>query len=403
MTHIQLKHIQLSLVIPTYNERENIELLLKRVHDVLNEAGQPFEIIIVDDDSPDGTWEVAQALVSDYPSLRVIRRINERGLARAVVRGWQEARGEILAVMDGDLQHPPETLLLLIEALEQEGVDIAVASRHTEGGGVSRWNIIRRGISWGATLTATWVMPGTLAAVRDPMSGYFALRRSVIEGNHLDPEGYKILLEVLGRGRYRTVKEIPYTFVEREWGRSKLGPRQYLEFGTHLARLSWETGELKRFMKYCLVGTSGVFVNMGMLALLTSTGLGYLKAGVLAVETAIVTNFLLNEVWSFSDFSRRRRSLSARLRRFLKFNLFCVGGSAINIAVLWALTDYVGVHYLVSNLIGIGAATLWNYGMNANVTWESARAERRGEVAIANSVLSKIEPRQNDRPGSRTR
>jgi dolichol-phosphate mannosyltransferase len=371
------KHVQLSLVIPTYNERENIALLLKRVHEVLNEADRPFEIIIVDDDSPDGTWEVAQDLVSEYPNLRVIRRVNERGLARAVVRGWQEARGEILAVMDGDLQHPPETLPLLIEALEHEGVDMAVASRHTEGGGVSRWNIIRRGISWVATLTATWVMPGTLATVRDPMSGYFALRRSVIEGHLLDPEGYKILLEVLARGQYQIVKEIPYTFVEREWGRSKLGPRQYLEFGTHLARLSWRTGELKRFIKYCIVGASGVFVNMGILAILTSMGAGYLKAGVVAVETAIVTNFLFNEVWSFSDFSRRRRSLSDRLKRFLKFNLFCIGGSAINLAVLWILTDFVGVHYLISNLIGITAATFWNYGMNANVTWESAHVERR--------------------------
>jgi dolichol-phosphate mannosyltransferase len=116
---------------------------------------------------------------------------------------------------------------------------------------------------------------------------------------------------------------------------------------------------------------------MGILAILTSMGAGYLKAGVVAVETAIVTNFLFNEVWSFSDFSRRRRSLSDRLKRFLKFNLFCIGGSAINLAVLWILTDFVGVHYLISNLIGITAATFWNYGMNANVTWESAHVERR--------------------------
>ena len=369
------KTIWLSLVIPTYNERENIELLLKSIHEVLADTAQQFEIIVVDDDSPDRTWEVVQGMVGNYPNLRLIRRVNDRGLAQAVLRGWQEARGEILAVMDGDLQHPPETLPLLINALELDGVDIAVASRHVQGGGVSQWNIMRRGISWGATLVSTWILPGTLSTVRDPMSGYFAIRRTVIQGRRLYPKGYKILLEILGRGRYRTVEEIPYTFVERKWGGSKLGPRQYLEFVTHLVCLSWGTGELKRLFKYCVVGFSGVFVNMGILVALVSAGINYLKVGVLAVEAAIVTNFLLNEFWSFVDLSKRRRGLKARLIRFLNFNLFCAGGSVINLAILWLLTEYLGVNYVVSNLIGVVAATIWNYGMNANITWDSARAE----------------------------
>jgi len=346
---------------------------------VLQDSAQPFEIIVVDDDSPDGTWEAAESLRRVYPGLRVIRRRNERGLARAVVRGWREARGEILAVMDGDLQHPSEVLGRLIHAIQDDGVDIAVASRHVTGGGVSRWNIIRRGISWTATLMATWVLPGTLRTIRDPMSGYFALRRSVIEGRRLEPEGYKVLLEVLGRGRYQRVEEIPYTFVERERGGSKLGPRQYAEFLHHLLRLSWQTGELNRFLKFSAVGGSGVFVNMSVLTLLTSGGLGYLQSGVFAVETAVVTNFLLNELWTFSDFSRRRPGWASRMGRFLKFNLFCAGGALINLAVLWTLTEFAGIHYLLSNLVGIAAATLWNYGMNANVTWESARAQRKNE------------------------
>ena len=231
----------MSLIIPTYNERLNIGILLKQVYEVLKETGHAFEVIVVDDDSPDGTWHVVQEMMSEYPNLRVLRRLHERGLARAVVLGWQEAQGEILAVMDGDLQHPPETLVSLIEALEKQSADIAVASRHVGGGGVSKWNILRRGISWGATLAASWLLPGTLATVRDPMSGYFALHRSVIEGCTLKPEGYKILLEVLGRGQYRTVVEVPYIFIERQQGHSKLGLRQYREFVTHLLRLSWET------------------------------------------------------------------------------------------------------------------------------------------------------------------
>lgn len=366
-----------SLVIPTYNERENIGLLIKHVHAVLEEVGLPFEIIVVDDDSPDRTWEVVESLQHEYRALRVIRRTNDRGLATAVVHGWSEARGEILVVMDGDLQHPPEVIASLMKALNLDNVDLAVASRHVEGGGVSRWNFLRRGVSWFATLIATWVLPGTLRTIRDPMSGYFALRRSVIAGCCLQPEGYKILLEVLARGRYRSVEEVPYTFVERQRGGSKLGPRQCWEFVTHMLRLAWQTGELNRFLKFSAVGGSGVLINMTVLTLLSSQGLDYLRSDMVAVETAILTNFLLNEFWTFSDFSRKQPGVVYRLIRFLKFNLICSGGAIINIGVFWMLTEYVGVNYLLSNLFGIGAATLWNYGMNANVTWESARAVRK--------------------------
>ncbi|HLG19232.1 MAG TPA: GtrA family protein, partial [Bdellovibrionota bacterium] len=198
----------------------------------------------------------------------------------------------------------------------------------------------------------------------------------VIENCRLEPEGYKILLEVLGRGKYQRVEEVPYTFVERKLGGSKLGPRQYGEFIIHLLRLSRQTGELKRFLKFSVVGGSGVFVNMGVLTLLTAWGLGYLQSGLFAVETAVVTNFLLNEFWTFADFSQRRPRFVSRMSRFLTFNFFCAGGAVINLSILWALTEFAGWHYLLSNLFGIGAATLWNYGMNANITWESARADR---------------------------
>jgi dolichol-phosphate mannosyltransferase len=370
------QRIQVSLIIPTYNERLNIGILLKHVYEVLKETGHSFEVIVVDDDSPDGTWHVVQEMRGEYPNLRVLRRLHERGLARAVMLGWQEAQGEILAVMDGDLQHPPETLVSLIEALETQRADIAVASRHVRGGAVSKWNILRRGISWGATLAAAWLLPGTLATVRDPMSGYFALHRSVIEGRTLKPEGYKILLEVLGRGQYQTVVEVPYVFIERRQGHSKLGLRQYREFVTHLLRLSWETRELQRFAKYCLVGVTGVLVNMTVLALLTEAGMAYLLAGALAVETAIGTNFLLHEWWSFADHAHRHSGVIPRVLRFLKFNLFCAGGAGIALIILWLLTDYVGLPYLLSNLVGIIVATAWNYGMNANLTWDAARAKR---------------------------
>jgi dolichol-phosphate mannosyltransferase len=198
-----------------------------------------------------------------------------------------------------------------------------------------------------------------------------------IEDCTLKPESYKILGEVLARGHYQAVIEVPYIFIERQQGRSKLGLRQYREFITHLFCLAWETRELQRFVKYCLVGATGVLVNMGVLALLARAGIAYVQAGAVAAETAIGTNFLLNEFWSFADHARRHSEIMPRILRFCRFNLFCAGGAAIAVLILWLLTHYGGVHYLLSNLVGIGVATVWNYGMNANLTWVSARAKRK--------------------------
>jgi dolichol-phosphate mannosyltransferase len=182
-------------------------------------------------------------------------------------------------------------------------------------------------------------------------------------------------LEVLARGQYQSLVEVPYVFIERQQGSSKLGLRQYREFVTHLFCLSWVTGELQRFLKYCVVGSTGVLVNTGIFALLAGAGMAYLQAGALAVEAAIGTNFLLNDFWSFAD-RRPQSGVIPYMLRFFKFNLFCAGGAAIAVLTLWVLTNYGGIHSILSNLLGVSVATAWNYGINANLTWESARAQR---------------------------
>jgi dolichol-phosphate mannosyltransferase len=341
-----------------------------------------FEIIVVDDNSPDGTWQVAEELTKENSHLRVIRRRDERGLATAVVAGWKIAGGEVLGVMDGDLQHPPETLPKLFDSILNAHADIVVASRHVNGGGVSDWRLARRFASWTAASIATLMLPGLLRTVRDPMSGYFLIKRSVIESVNLKPQGYKILLEVLARGRYRTVVEVPYVFEERKEGGSKLGPKQYLEFFAHLGRLAGETGQIGRFLRFCTVGLSGVFVNEGTLRFFTETGsIYYVYSSILACEIAIVSNFLFNEFWTFQDRSNQRPTVIDRLRRFLKFNLICAIGVILNVTVLWALTDLAGLYYLISNLFGIGVSTLWNYGLNSNITWE-VPVERKVEKPL---------------------
>ena len=205
-----------SLVIPTYNESKNVGKLVSHLSALLdNLLPDQYELIVVDDNSPDQTWEVAQQLTSHYPQLRVMRRQQERGLSSAVIRGWQVARGEILGVIDADLQHPPETLKQMVQHI-QTGADLAVASRHVEGGGVSDWSPLRRFLSRGAQMVGLLILPSVVGRVTDPMSGYFMVRRSAIAGHTLNPLGYKILLEVIGRGQVGDIAEVGYVFQERK-------------------------------------------------------------------------------------------------------------------------------------------------------------------------------------------
>ena len=186
--------IRFSLVIPSYNEGANIQKIIQILSSILDEEipGQ-YELIVVDDDSPDLTWELAQELLPQYPQLRVMRRQEEKGLSTAVIRGWQVARGEILGVIDADLQHPPEILRQIWQEMSS-GADLAVASRHVEGGGVSEWSIVRRFLSRGAQVLGLLILPEVISRLSDPMSGYFMVRRSAIAGKELSPVGYKIAI-----------------------------------------------------------------------------------------------------------------------------------------------------------------------------------------------------------------
>ena len=227
-----------SLVVPTFNERANIGPLIGRIEAVLKQQPFEFEIILVDDNSPDETWRLAQEIAKEDSRLHVIRREGARGLATAVVDGWKAAKGKILGVMDADLQHPPEILPDLLEPILNERADIVIGSRHTSGGGVGEWNLPRRFISWGAATIAFLVLPQILRVVQDPMSGFFLMKRSVIDSALLKPTGYKILLEILAKGNFQRIIEVPYIFEERKNGKSKLGLKQYLEFPIQVEMLA---------------------------------------------------------------------------------------------------------------------------------------------------------------------
>ncbi|MGJ5672101.1 MAG: glycosyltransferase [Nostochopsis sp.] len=370
-----------SLVIPTYNEAANIEKIIQRLTQLLDERiPGNYELIVVDDDSLDGTWQVAQSLMQQYPQLQVMRRQHERGLSSAVIRGWQVAKGSILGVIDGDLQHPPHVLLQLLDAIVQ-GADLAVASRHINGGGVSSWNLTRRFLSRGAQLLGLVILPSVVGRVSDPMSGYFLLHRHSIANFTLNPVGYKILLEVIGRGQIKQIAEVGYVFCERKQGESKVTWKQYLEYIHHLLRLRLSTGHIGRlsqnfpvgrFVRFGLVGLSGVFVDMAVLYLLsdpTTLGLPLTRSKIFAGEIAIFNNFLWNDAWTFADVAMQQNSWRQRIKRFLKFNIICLAGLVLNVLVLNLVFNFMIRNRYIANLIAIAIATIWNFWVNLKLSW----------------------------------
>ncbi|OCQ93364.1 sulfonate ABC transporter permease [Oscillatoriales cyanobacterium USR001] len=362
--------IYFSLVIPTYNESQNVKSLVAQLTQLLDrKIPRDYELILVDDDSPDGTWKIAQEIVSNYPQLRVMRRQQERGLSTAVIRGWQVARGEILGVIDGDLQHPPETLLELLEEILR-GADLAIASRHVAKGGVSDWSFFRRFVSRGAQLMGLILLPEVVGRVSDPMSGYFIVRRTCIANKIMNPTGYKILIEVLSRGNIASISEVGYVFQERQNGESKVTVKQYIEYLQHLLILRFDRLPVARFLRFGVVGFSGVFVDMGILYLLRSgIGLGLTRSLIISAEVAIINNFLWNDLWTFGDISRQQRGLNQQLKRLLKFNLICLIGLILKVLLVNFLFNILGVNEYLANLVGILTVTLWNFWINLKLSW----------------------------------
>lgn len=364
---------KLSVIVPTFNEAKNIRELVEELERSLAQAvgAGEYELIVVDDNSPDQTWRTALELAATRPHLKVLRRQNERGLSTAVIRGWQVADGEILAVIDGDLQHPPEVIARLYEKV-CEGADLAVGSRNIEGGGVSDWSLLRRMLSRGAQVLGLLVLPGVLGRVSDPMSGCFALRREAIAGVSLNPVGYKILLEVIGRGRIGRVAEVGYVFRERVVGASKVTARVYVDYLAHLLRLRFATLPTAKFLRFCLVGLSGVAVDMATLYFLSDPsqlGLGLTRSKVAAAELAIVNNFWWNDAWTFRDVSAKQTGPQSRLRRFLKFNAICTIGLLLNLVLLNLMFNVFGWNRYVANAVAIATVTLWNFWLNSRISW----------------------------------
>lgn len=223
--------LDLSIIVPTYNESQSLEDLFRAIDAVMRQTPYKYEVVIVDDNSPDGTADRARQLAQDFP-VQVLQRPGKLGLSSAVVDGWKIAKGELLAVTDADLSHDPAVFPSMIASIREGGADVAVGSRYIPGGGLGNWPLYRQIVSRVAVMMGSVICP-----VRDVTSGFFALRRSVVENVHLNPIGFKIGLELLVRGRYETFCEIPYIFIDRAKGSSKLGWKEIRNYLVQLGQL----------------------------------------------------------------------------------------------------------------------------------------------------------------------
>ncbi|HKO04734.1 MAG TPA: glycosyltransferase [Candidatus Acidoferrales bacterium] len=362
----------ISLVVPTYNEKANIARLVERAGAALAQCGEEYELIIVDDGSADGTGEEVRRLAADgRPWLRLLERAYERDLSTAVVAGWRIARGDVLGCMDADLQHPPELLPRMLAALRGGPADVVVGSRHVSGGGVSEWSLWRRFVSWTATLMADAILPGTLGKVADPMSGFFLMRAEVIGRAALNPIGYKILLEVLARGNYSRVAEVPYVFEERAKGGSKMTARTAVQYLAHLVRISLDSGEAVRILRYALVGASGAVINVALAlgVFISRFGWPLPLAALGGAGFAMLNNFIWNEMFTFRDAHRARPGGAQVLVRFLKFCAFSVTGVTLSLGAIAGLHYGLRFGFGWSIVVGVLLGGLWNFLMNSNVTW----------------------------------
>jgi dolichol-phosphate mannosyltransferase len=355
---------KLSVVIPTFNERDNVVTLFRRLEKTL--AGISFEAVFVDDNSPDGTWEVLRALSREDSRVRCVRRIGRRGLSGACIEGILASSAPCAAVIDADLQHDETQLPKMLAALQGGEFDLVVGSRYIEGGNAQSFNRQRAGASALATGVAKRVLRVEIA---DPMSGFFMIRRDRFEAlaPQLSTQGFKILLDVVAtaHGALR-IKEVPYTFGSRLHGESKLDSMVALDFlGLVLAKLTRDVVSL-RFLLFAMVGSLGLVVHLAALyAALEVFHVPFAGAQACGALCAMTSNFILNNFLTYRD---QRLKGFAILRGLLLFYLVCSVGLFANVGVAFSVYDQQPIWWL-AGAAGALMGVVWNYAMSGLFVW----------------------------------
>lgn len=383
---------EISVILPTYNEKENVPILLPKIAHALRKHS--YEILLVDDNSPDRTWEVAENLKKNHKELFVLRRMEGRGLSSAVLAGMSIAKGNVFVVMDADLQHDESILPALVEPILNRKSDVSIGTRYKEGGSTSNWSLIRKSFSYFATTLAQLFLP---IPVSDPMSGFFAISKEYFEktADFINPRGFKILLEFLHRSEMKPrISEIPFAFQSRQYGKTKLDGSVIRNYLVALLDLRFGKWISPTFLLYSLVGSSGVFVNLfGLLIGETfhfpelTTPFQFLNpfhsSVLFGIEISILSNFVLNNYLTFYE---KRYDGIRIVQGLILFHLVSLLGLLIQISVFQFLYHRIFLSELNSSgllikfsadSLAILAAMITNYFLNLNVTWKGSRDESR--------------------------
>jgi len=354
----------LSVVVPTFNERDNVTKLYRKLEATLD--GIAWEVVFVDDNSPDGTWDVVRALARQDGRVRCIRRIGRRGLSGACIEGILASSAPYAAVMDADLQHDETQLPKMLSLLQSGQAELVVGSRYIEGGSADSFNRSRAGASALATEVAKRALG---VAIADPMSGFFVIRRDRFEqlAPQLSTQGFKILLDIVAtaHGDLKTV-EVPYTFGSRLHGESKLDAMVALDFlGLVLAKFTHDVVSL-RFLLFAMVGGTGLFVHLGTLYVaLKLFGLPFPQAQGIGAFVAMTSNFILNNFLTYRD---QRLKGFAILGGLLAFYLVCSVGLFANVGVAFSVYDKQPIWWL-AGAAGALMGVVWNYAMSGLFVW----------------------------------
>ena len=371
---------RLSLVVPTYNERANITGLIAAVSRVLE--GLDWEIVVVDDDSPDRTFEEVRRIAAQDRRIRCLRRVGRRGLSSAVIEGALAASGEFIAVMDADFQHDERILGEMHRRLRDTNADVVVATRYDGQGGVGDWNASRQAMSRLATWVSRLVVGGRTS---DPMSGFFMFRRDLLDEvvYDLSAQGYKILLDMLASARRPLrVEEVPFVFRVRTEGESKISAMVIAEYATLLVEKLSRGFVPGRFVLFCMVGSLGILIHMLALWASRAAGIAFEEGQLMATFVAMLFNFGLNNEVTYR---RWRLSGAAIYSGVVAFCVVCSIGALANVSVAeLALTQFGS--WPLAGLAGALIGGVINFAIADNVVWQVAR--RRGRTRPAQTVAT---------------
>lgn len=364
--------IELVVVIPTYRERENLSELVHRLHRSL--AGIQWEVIFVDDDSPDHTAELARSLGRMDRRVRCLHRIARRGLSSACIEGMLASAAPVIAVMDADLQHDETRLPAMLDHIRHEGADLVIATRYAGNGSTGAWDATREDMSRTATRLSRFVHTQN---VSDPMSGFFMLKRELLNKalRDLSAVGFKLLLDILATVKEPIViREEPYTFRNRAAGESKLDSLVLWDFGMLLLDKLFGRYVPVRFIAFALVGGAGVVVHMAIISMLLLSGrLSFPGAQMLASTLTMVVNYSINNVLTYRD--RRRRGVRW-FTGLLSFMAACSLGGFINVMIANSFFSN-GAPWILASLAGILIGAMWNFAVASQFTWQRNSAAPR--------------------------